>query len=63
MAESSRYDYGIVFSNYGFAPECLGLVFSSRGDFDADYCWYASLEQAYRESRLREEFDENQQAT
>lgn len=64
VAESSRYDYGIVFSDYGFTPECpWGLVFSSHGDFDADYCWYASLEQAYRESRLREEFDENQQAT
>lgn len=64
VAESSRYDYGIVFSDYGFAPECLGVCFfSSHGDFDADYCWCASLEQAYRESRLREEFDENQQAT
>lgn len=27
VAESSRYDYGIVFSDYGFAPECLGVCF------------------------------------
>ena len=62
VAESSQHDYGIVFSDYGFAPECpWGLVFSSHNDFDADYCWYPSLEQAYRESRLREEFEEKQQ--
>jgi hypothetical protein len=38
VAESSQYDYGIVFSDYGFAPERpWGLVFSSHANFDADY--------------------------
>jgi hypothetical protein len=61
VAESSRYDYGIVFSDYGFAPEHpWGLVFSSHDNFDADYCWYPSLEEAYKESRLVEEFKERQ---
>ena len=48
VAESSRYDYGIAFSDYGFAPEhSWGLVFLSHSDFDADYCWYSTLEDAY----------------
>jgi hypothetical protein len=64
VAESSQFDYGIVFSDYGFAPEQpWGLVFSSKANFDADYCWYASLEQAFQESRLREEFDEKHPAS
>lgn len=62
VAESSQYDYGIVFSDYGFAPEHpWGLVFSSHDNFDPDYGWYPSLEQAYRESRLIEEFEERRQ--
>jgi hypothetical protein len=62
VAESSQYDYGIAFSDYGFAPERpWGLVFSSHDNFDADYCWYPSLEEAYKESRLIEEFQERQQ--
>lgn len=62
VAESSLCDYGIVFSDYGFAPEHpWGLVFSSHGNFDADFCWYSGLEQAYEESRLIEEFGERQQ--
>ena len=61
IAESSRYDYGIAFSDYGFAPERpWGLVFLSHRDFDADYCWYPTLEQAYKESRLIEEHEEMQ---
>jgi len=61
VAESSRYDYGIIFSDYGFAPERpWGLVFSSHDNFDADYCWYPSLEETYKESRLIEEFQERQ---
>ena len=59
VAESSRYDYGIAFSDYGFAPEhSWGLVFLSHAGFDADYCWYQTLEMAYRESRLIEEHEE-----
>jgi hypothetical protein len=62
VAESLLYDYGIVFTDYGFAPECpWGLVFSSHDNFDADYCWYPSLEETYKESRLIEEFQERQQ--
>jgi len=62
VAESSQYDYGIVFSDYGYAPEHpWGLVFSSHDNFDADYCWCPSLEQAYKESRLVEEFEERRQ--
>jgi hypothetical protein len=61
VAESSRYDYGIAFSDYGFAPDhSWGLVFLSHIDFDADYCWYSTLEDAYRESRLIEEYQERQ---
>ncbi|HKF48956.1 MAG TPA: hypothetical protein VKB38_16470 [Terracidiphilus sp.] len=61
VAESSRYDYGIVFSDYGFAPDhSWGLVFLSHLDFDADYCWYPTLESAYQESRLIEEYLERQ---
>jgi len=59
VAESSRYDYGIAFSDYGFAPEhCWGLVFLSHRGFDADYCWYPTLEDAYKDSRLIEEHTE-----
>ena len=61
VAESSRYDYGIAFSDYGFAPEhSWGLVFSLHRDFDADYYWYSTLEAAYRESRLLQEHQERQ---
>jgi hypothetical protein len=64
IAESSRYDYGIAFSDYGFAPEhSWGLVFLSHRDFDADYCWYSTLEDAYRDSRLLEEDQEKQAET
>lgn len=60
VAESSRYDYGIVFSDYGFAPEFpWGLVFLSHKNFDADYCWLSSLEAAYLDSRLVEEYEED----
>jgi hypothetical protein len=46
VAESFQYDYGIVFSDYGLAPEHpWGLVFSSHDNFDADYCWYTSMEE------------------
>lgn len=63
VAESSRYDYGVAFSDYGFAPEhSWGLVFLSHGDFDADYCWYSTLEDAYKDSRLLEEHQENHAA-
>ena len=62
VAESSQYDYGIVFSDYGFAPEHpWGLVFPSHDNFDADYGWLPTLEEAYRDSRLIEEFQERQQ--
>lgn len=62
VAASSLYDYGIVFTDYGFAPERpWGLVFSSHDNFDADYCWYPSLEETYEESRLIEEFQERRQ--
>jgi|ERR1700722_7826686 len=62
VAESSQYDYGIVFSDCGFAPEHpCGLVFSSHDNFDADYGWLPTLEEAYRDSRLIEEFQERQQ--
>jgi hypothetical protein len=61
VAASSRYDYGIAFSDYGFAPEhSWGLLFLSHRDFDADYCWYSTLEDAYRDSRLLEEHHERQ---
>ena len=59
VAESSRYDYGIVFSDYGFAPDRpWGLVFLSHRNFDADYCWYSTLANAYSDSRLLEEHEE-----
>jgi hypothetical protein len=59
VAESSRYDYGIVFSDYGFAPDRpWGLVFLSHRNFDADYCWFSTLESAYSDSRLLEEHEE-----
>jgi hypothetical protein len=59
VAESSRFDYGIAFSDYGFGPEYpWGLVFSSHSNFDADCCWYFSLEEAYKDSRLLEEYEE-----
>jgi len=38
-----------------------GLVFSSHDNFDADYCWYPSLQEAYKESRLVEEFADRRQ--
>lgn len=61
VAESSRYDYGIAFSDYGFAPEHpWGLVFLSGRGFDADYCWYSTLKDAYKDSRLLEERQEQQ---
>lgn len=60
VAESSVYDYGIAFSDYGFAPEHpWGLIFLSQMNFDADYCWLSSLEAAYRDSRLIEEFNDS----
>ena len=63
VAESSRFDYGIAFSDYGFGPEYpWGLVFSSHSNCDADYCWYSSLEEAYKESRLLEEYEESRRA-
>lgn len=62
VGASSHYDYGIAFSDYGFAPELpWGLVFSSGDNFDADYCWFPTLEKAYRDSQLIEEFQERQQ--
>jgi hypothetical protein len=61
VAESSRYDYGIAFSDYGFTPEhSWGLVFLSHRGFDADYCWYSTLEDAYKDSQLLEEHQEKQ---
>ena len=61
VAESSRYDYGIAFSDYGFAPDHpWGLVFLSHRGFDADYCWFPTLEDAYKDSRLLEEHKERQ---
>lgn len=61
VAESPVYDYGIAFSDYGFAPEhSWGLVFLSDRGFGADYCWYSTLEDAYTESRLPEELQERQ---
>jgi hypothetical protein len=60
IAESQRYDYGIVYTENGFGPEHpWGLVFSSHTNFGADYCWYASLESAFAESRLVEEYQED----
>jgi len=59
VAESSVNDYGIDFTDYGFGPEQpWGLVFLSKENFDADYCWYGSLGEAYLRSRLIEEFVE-----
>ena len=59
VAESEVYDYCLLFSDYGFGPENpWGLGFSSYKGFDADYCWYNSLEDTYRDSRLIEEYDE-----
>jgi hypothetical protein len=56
VAESSRYDYGIAFSDYGFAPDHpWGLVFLSHNEFNADYCWFPTLQDAYKDSRLLEE--------
>ena len=61
VAESSRYDYGIAFSDYGFAPEHQwGLVFLSHRNFNADCCWYSTMEGAYKDSRLIEEHRERQ---
>ncbi|MCE0522235.1 MAG: hypothetical protein LV480_04925 [Methylacidiphilales bacterium] len=59
IAESQQYDYCLLYSDYGFGPvNPWGLGFSSYKGFDADYCWYGSLEAAYRDSRLIEEYDE-----
>ncbi|MCU0732292.1 MAG: hypothetical protein MUE84_12000 [Hyphomonas sp.] len=59
IAESTRFDYGIVYSENGFGPHHpWGLVFSSASDFGADYCWFSSLEAAFLDSRLLEEFRE-----
>ena len=59
IAESKRYDYCLLYSDYGFGPaNPWGLGFSSYKGFDADYCWYGSLEDAYKDSRLIEEYDE-----
>lgn len=45
---SKGYDYGIAFSDYGFAPENpWGLVFLPHTGFDAEYCWYPTPESAY----------------
>jgi hypothetical protein len=64
VTESRQYDYGIAFSDYGFAPERpWGLIFLSHSNFDADYCWCPTLEEAYKESRLFEEFEEKRQET
>jgi hypothetical protein len=61
VAEGSCYDYGIAFSDYGFAREhSWGFVFLSHRGFDADYCWYPTLDDTYRESRLLEEYEERQ---
>ncbi len=63
VAESSVYDYGIAYSDYGFGPERpWGLIFLSKNNFDADYCWYDSLKDAYLESRLIEEVAERKNA-
>ena len=41
IAESKTYDYGIVYSDFGFGPNHpWGLVFLSQDNFGADYCWY-----------------------
>ena len=60
VAESERYNYGIVYSENGFGPRSpWGLVFSSQTNFGADYCWYTSLESAFLDSRLFEELQES----
>ena len=57
VAESQKYDYGVVYSDYGFGPEFpWGLIFLSHRNFGADYCWYDKLEVAYKESRLIDEY-------
>ncbi len=59
IAEGRKYDYNILFSDYGFGPAMpWGLGFISHSEFGADYCWYPNLEQTYKESRLPEELDE-----
>ncbi len=60
VAESERYDYGIVYSDNGFGPDSpWGLVFSSDSNFGADYSWFSELEAAFSDSRLIEEHQEN----
>jgi hypothetical protein len=60
IAESQKHDYGVAYSDYGFGPACpWGLIFLSHGDFNADYCWYHTLKDAYTESRLIEEYKES----
>lgn len=64
VAESARYDYGIVHSDYGFGPAMpWGLVFSSQDNFGADSGWYQHLFEAFLESRLIEEFNEDDMQT
>ena len=64
VAESQRYDYGIVYAENGFGPDSpWGLVFSSHKNFGADYCWYTSLQAAFVDSRLLEEHQESQGAS
>jgi hypothetical protein len=59
VAESPRFDYGVIYSESGFGPENpWGLVFSSHTNFGADNCWYSSLESAFSDSRLIEEHQE-----
>jgi hypothetical protein len=56
IAESKNYDYGIVYCDFGFGPSCpWGLVFLSKNNIGADYCWYAHLEDAFADSRLVDE--------
>ncbi|MCC6917258.1 hypothetical protein [Nitrosomonas sp.] len=63
IAESSKYDYGIVYAERGFGPSApWGLVFSSANNFGADYCWYTSLQSAFEDSRLIEESREESDA-
>lgn len=59
VAESSVYDYGIAYPDYGFGPDRpWGLIFLSKNNFDADCGWFSSLKEAYLDSRLIEEIAE-----
>jgi len=59
VAIGQRYqDYYLVYSDYGFAPESpWGLGKVPQKNFGADYSWYGSLEGAFRESFLFEEYE------